>query len=105
MQGLRLSENVVSVTLLQQNDAGGVTPVVLLKNGKKKKRKTSRGLAVVEKVLEQAMDAQKKTTDSYRRRFKASSQKKRDGWLTDMPANVFKAVRDGVRNISLERVI
>ncbi len=106
MQGLRLNNKVRSVTLLQSNTNGEVTPVVLHKRGgKKKKRKTTVGLRVVEKVLEQLMDAQNKTTRSYRRRFKSSSRKKRDGWLVDMPANMVKGVRDGIRVIRMERVV
>jgi hypothetical protein len=105
VQGLRLSSKVRSVTLLQSNSNGEVTAVVLHKDGGKKKRKTSGGLRVVEKVLLQLMDAQKETTDGYRRRFKSSSRKKRDGWLVDMPANMFKAVRDGARTIRLERIV
>ena len=105
MQGLRLRDSISSVTLLQQDADGKVTPIVLHENVKKKPRKTTRGLAIVEKLLLEAMDTQKTVTDSYRRRFKDSSRDKRDGWMMDMPANVYKAVRDGVRGISLERVV
>ena len=104
MQGLRLSGKVVSVTLLQPDGEGESTPVLLYES-KSKKRKTSRVLHVVEMVLEELMDAQKKTITSYQNRFKESSRAKRDGWLIDMPVNVFKAVRDGVRSISLEKVV
>jgi hypothetical protein len=104
VQGLRLSNKVVSVTLLQPNGDGDSTAVLLFES-KKKKSKSTGVLSVVEKVLEELMDAQKKATNSYQKRFKDSSREKRDGWLIDMPTNVFKAVRDGVRNISLERVL
>ena len=46
MQGQRLSANVQTVTLLQQNASGEVTPVTLYKKGSKK-RKTSGGLRVI----------------------------------------------------------
>jgi len=105
VQGLRLSSKVASVTLLQQNASGEVTPVVLFKSEKKKKRRTTVGLRIAENVLEQLLDAGKETATSYRRRFRDSSRAKRDGWLVDMGPNMFKAVRDGARTIRLERII
>jgi hypothetical protein len=104
MQAIRLGNRVVSITVLQQNTAGEVTPVTLFKK-KQKKARSSPILGTVEKVLEQMMDAQMEFMDSYRRRFKDSSKKKRDGWLVDMGPNVFRAVRDGAKKIRVERII
>lgn len=104
MQAIRLGNKVVSVTVLQQNAAGEVTPVVLYEQKKKKARSTP-VLGTLEKVLEQVMDAEIEFTNSYRKRFRDSSRKKRDGWLIDMGPNVFKAARDGLKKIRVERVI
>ena len=104
MQAIRLGNKVVSITVLQQNTSGEVTPVTLFKK-KQKKAKSTPILGTIEKVLEQMMDAQIEFGESYRRRFKDSSQKKRDGWLVDMGPNVFKAFRDGAKKVRLERII
>ena len=104
MQAVRLGNKVVSVTVLQQNGSGEITPVVLFER-KKKKARSSPVLGTIEKVVEQLMDAQIEFMDSYRKRFKDSSRKKRDGWLIDIGPNVFKAARDGLKKIRVERVI
>jgi hypothetical protein len=104
MQAIRLGNKVVSITVLQQNAAGEVTPVVLFEEKQKKSRSTP-VLGTIERILEQMMDAQIEFMDSYRRRFKDSSKKKRDGWLIDIGPNVFRAARDGMKKIRLERLV
>jgi len=104
MQAIRLGNKVVSITVLQQNAAGDVTPVVLFERKQKNSRSTP-VLGTIEKVLEQMMDAEIEFMDSVRRRSKDSSRKKRDGWLVDNGPNVFRAARDGMKKIRVERLV
>jgi hypothetical protein len=104
MQAIRLGNKVVSITVLQQNSAGDVTPVVLFERKQGKARSTP-VLGTIERIIEQMMDAEIEFMDSYRRRFKDSSRKKRDGWLIDIGPNVFRAARDGMKKIRIERLV
>ncbi len=104
MQAIRLGNKVVSITVLQQNAAGEVTPVVLFEQ-KEKRSQSTPVLGTIEKILEQMMDAEMEFMSSYRRRFTDSSRKKRDGWLIDIGPNVFRAVRDGMKKIRVERLV
>jgi hypothetical protein len=104
MQAIRLGNKVVSITVLQQNATGDVTPVVLFERKQSKARSTPI-LGTIEKIFEQLLDADIEFMDSYRRRFKESSQKKRDGWLIDIGPNVFRAARDGMKKIRIERLV
>jgi hypothetical protein len=104
MQAIRLGNKVTRITVLQESPSGEVSGVVLYKR-KRKKRKSTQGLTVIEKALEQMLRADVEFMDSYRRRFRRSSRRKRDGWLIDSVPNVFRAARDGFKKIRLERIV
>ncbi len=104
MQGLRLKRGVTRITLLQQNAAGEVTPVVLFKK-KNKAKKSTWGLGMVEKVIGRALDAQKEAACEMQRRHRSSKRSRRDGWLVEMGPNLFRAVADGGKKLRVDRLL
>jgi Family of unknown function (DUF6312) len=103
MQAPRLSKIASRVILLQTNPAGDVVPVTLFQKNRKKKKST-RGLRGAEVVTKRMADALTASADSFASRFRKSRQRKRDGWLRDMPRNVLEALDSGRKELGLNRL-
>jgi hypothetical protein len=100
----RLSKSVRRVTVLQKDGAGAVTPVVVYKRGRRK-NKTSRAFKPVEKIARSLAQANDSVAGTYLRRHKKSNRKRRDGWVRDMPVNVLRAARQGVKKVEPTRFL
>lgn len=101
---LRLSKSVKRITLLQKDDLGDLTPVVLYESGRKKKKKGTRTLRPLERLVRSFVDADDAARGAYARRHKNSNRKSRDGWALDMPTNVLRATRDGFKKVNPVRL-
>ncbi len=97
---LRLSKGVLRVTRIEKDASGNTTAVTVYKKKGKKRKKTSYELRGVEKRTKRAARAQNTASDSYLKRHKRSNKKK-DGWLTDLPRNVARAGRKGSKKLKL----
>lgn len=100
----RLSGSVRSVTILQKDAHGTVTPVVIFKQARKK-RKGSKLLRPLERATRRVVNAQIQTAQSYRDRHSRSNEKKRDGWIQDLPVNVVRAYQRGGKALKLDRLV
>lgn len=100
----RLSRSVRRVTVLQRDSAGGVTPVVIYKRGRKKKKQTAfvKPFEQFARSLVQASDA---ATGNYLKNHKKSNRKHRDGWVRDSAANVVRASGKGVKKLRLSQFL
>jgi hypothetical protein len=58
---------------------------------KKKRKKQSKGLRFLEKLVRRRAQASQAFSNEYAERHRRSNRKKRDGWLRDLGVNVFKA--------------
>jgi hypothetical protein len=59
-----------------------------------RKRKQSKVVRPLERGLRKAMRRQLDIAQLYLARHERSNRRKRDGWLKDLPLNVYRAVRD-----------
>lgn len=61
--------------------------------GERKSKKQSRGLRPVERRVRKLLEFQSSVIENYLGRHRRSNEKKRDGWLTDLPSNLGRAIR------------
>jgi hypothetical protein len=81
------------------------SPVLVFKlSSGRKRKKSSRGLGPMEKMVRRFSRANAEGSAQYLDRHERSSRKRRDGWLRDLPINVFKARRKGMKRLKLGRM-
>ncbi len=78
--------------------------VYRVKNKKNKKKKGTAGLRFIEKLFRRNARANATMTTEYLDRHKRSNRKRRDGWLSDLPVNMFRARRKGSKRLRLARL-
>jgi hypothetical protein len=61
--------------------------------GKRKTKKQSKGLRPIERQLRKILEFRSDVIDNYLERHRRSNEKRRDGWLSDLPSNMVRAVR------------
>jgi hypothetical protein len=61
--------------------------------GERKTKKQSKGLRPLERHLRKILEFRADVIGNYLDRHHRSNQKKRDGWLSDLPSNMVRAVR------------
>jgi hypothetical protein len=98
MEMLRLSKSVRRITMLQRDPSGGLSPVVLFKRGRKKKKSTA-FIRPFERFTRSLADTADEATGTYLRRHKRSNRKRRDGWVRDLPNNVVRAATKGAMEL------
>ena len=76
--------------------AGDSGPLIVRVRRARKGRKNRRG-GLLEQVVHQAADAAATTATVYLCRHERSNRRKRDGWLRDLPDNVYTATIRGQR--------
>jgi hypothetical protein len=99
-QVLRIKRGTVNAS---GND-GGNAILVYRVGSKGKKKKGTRGLGIFEKMLRRSADANKTMASEYLDRHKRSNRKRRDGWVRDLPVNVFRARGKSMKRLQLGRL-
>jgi Family of unknown function (DUF6312) len=94
----RLTKSVRQITVLQRDGSGALSPVVVFKR-RRSKKKSTRLLRPLEKSTRSIAEATDAFTGSYLKRHKRSNRKHRDGWLRDVPGNNVKATRKALKKI------
>lgn len=61
--------------------------------GERKTKKQSRSLRPMERELRKILEFQSDVIENYLGRHQRSNEKRRNGWLRDMPRNMMRAVR------------
>jgi hypothetical protein len=100
----RLSKSVRRVTVIQKDSAGILTPVVVYKRGRRKKKGT-RAFRPAERIARSLVKANNAAARTAWRRYKKSNRKRKDGWVRDMPINILRAARQGVKNVDPTRFL
>jgi len=90
MDELDLPKSVRSVTILQ-----GDKPTVIYKE--KTKKKGLKVLRPIHNALKTMADAQKATLETLVDEMDRSDLKKKDGWLRDLPRNLRKSTKRGLK--------
>jgi hypothetical protein len=93
----RVSSSVRRITLLRKDAFGVVVPVPLYERSTSKKG--TRSVKFFERSARRVAKGQLKIAESYLSRHEKSNQKKKDGWLRDFNANVFKASQKGLKQL------
>jgi hypothetical protein len=97
MKEVRLNSAVKRITVLKKDDATGkFTAVAVYQQGRKRKKRT-RGLRFIEKMVRRLSKARATAAGTYNARHERSNRKKRDGWLKDLIPNMVKAQRKGIK--------
>jgi ribosomal protein L20 len=100
----RLSRSVSRISVFDRDSRGSLRPVVLFDRRKKKKKQT-KGLRPVERIVRTVADANDAVASTYARRHRRSNRKRRDGWLRDMLVNVNRAGNKGLKEYEVSRVL
>ena len=87
------------------SDPASDVKVLVFKKKSKKKYKRSRGTKQIEEAARRMVDSNGTILTTYLKRHKASNRKSRDGWVKDMPINVFKANQKAVHRIKPLKVL
>jgi hypothetical protein len=99
----RLSRSVRRITILERDANGDVTPSVVFKRDRGRK-KSSAAIRPFERVVRAYADSGEALTRTYLRRHKKSNRKRRDGWLRDYLLNATKAGRKGINELDPGRL-
>lgn len=81
------------VTVIRRDGAGRVVSREAY-GEERKTKKQSRHLRPSERGIRALVELQARVAENYLDRHQRSNEKRRDGWLRDMPRNVFRAVKD-----------
>ncbi len=100
----RLSRKIRRITVFGRDITGSLRPVVLFDRRKKKKKQT-KGLKPVERLVRTVVDANDAFGSTYAKRHRRSNKKRRDGWLKDMASNVAKAGNKGRKEFEVSRFL
>ena len=100
----RLSRSVRRITIFDRDSTGSLRPVVLF-DRKRKKKKQSKGLRPVERVVRALADANDAVAGTYVRRHRRSNRKRKDGWLRDLAVNLGRAGNKGGKELEVSRVL
>ncbi|MDJ1175540.1 hypothetical protein [Roseofilum capinflatum] len=87
-----MAEKAKSVVVLESDeDFGGEVHTLEGRSPKKKKKKKKQDLKGPEKMVFKMAKQFDKATSEYRDRHEKSNEKKKNGWIKDLPKNYTKA--------------
>ena len=105
MADLRMVDSVRRVVKLETDASGNVRPVEIYRRADAKKRKGTRLLRPMDRLMRRVVRAQQAAANTYLERHAKSNDKKRDGWLRDLGNNVYRASLKGQKALKLNRLI
>ena len=100
----RLSKTVRRMIAFDRDVTGRLRPVVLVDRRRKKKKQT-RGLRPLERMVRTVSNANDAFAGTYARRHRRSNRKRKDGWLRDSLVNVAKAANKGRKKLKVSRIL
>jgi hypothetical protein len=92
------------ITIFDRDATGSLRPVVVYKRRRGKKKQT-KGLRPVERLVRTVADANDAMASTYRRRHRRSNRKRRDGWVRDALVNLAKAGNKGRKELGVSKVL
>jgi hypothetical protein len=93
----------IRVTVLDRN-ADGALFVKSTTPGQQKKKST-KGLGLIEKIVRTGTEVGTATAESYLARHKKSNEEEKDGWIKDAPVNVVRASLKGIKKVKVRRFL
>ena len=92
------------ITIFDRDATGSLRPVVVY-NRRRKKKKQTKGLKPIERVVRTFADANDAMASTYVRRHRRSNRKRRDGWIRDALVNAAKAGNKGRKELQDTRIL
>jgi hypothetical protein len=91
------------VTILSRN-ADGTLSVKGEAVAERSKKKGTKGLNLVERIVRTGASVGATAANSYLARHKNSNEKKKDGWLKDAPVNMVRSGLKGAKKIKVRSI-
>ncbi len=104
MSDLRFSGSVKRVVQLTRTASGEIVPEVLYEREGRRGKKGSAMLKPVDRLVKRVVEAQEASASKYLARHARSNDKRRDGWLSDLPVNLVRAGRAGRKALKVQRL-
>lgn len=105
MSELRFSSAVQRVVQLQPDGNGNLVAVELYRKADARGKKGSALARPFDRALRRLAQAQEASAERYLERHDRSNAKRRDGWLTDLNDNLWRASRKGLKTLKLRRLV
>ncbi len=81
------------VTVVKRDERGRTVHREAYEAEGRSRRRSSRTLKPVERGIREMLEFERRVLDNYLDRHARSNRESRDGWIVDMPSNVYRAVR------------
>lgn len=94
-----MAKGVERVIVLRQREGGRVEPHLVYKATKRKRKQQSSSLRWLEGATHDAADMASTGANTYLILHKRSNRQKPDGWLRDLPDNLWTAAMEGKRRL------
>ena len=92
------------VTVLGKN-ADGTPAVKTVLAPPEPRKKGTKGLSLIEKVVRTTAEVGTAAGNTYLERHEKSNAKEKDGWVKDAPVNVIKAGLKGIKKVKISRFL
>ncbi len=92
------------ITIFDRDATGSLRPVVIY-NRRSKKKKQTKGLKPIERIVRSLADANDAVASTYVSRHRRSNRKRKDGWLRDALVNLSKAGDKGRKELQDTRLL
>jgi len=93
----------VRVTILDRSADGTLSVKSTTKSSQKKK--STKGLGLIEKIVRTGAEAGTAAAGSYLARHKKSNEEEKDGWVKEAPVNVVRASLKGIKKVKVSRFL
>jgi len=100
----RLGKQIKKITVFERDTAGSLRPVVVFRRRRSKKKQT-RALKPIERLVRTMSDSNDNFASAYARRHRKSNRRNRNGWLRDLPLNLSRAATKGIKEYDLVRLV
>lgn len=93
---LRLRSDVSEVTVIRWDDHGRTTSRTAFRRTRKRKKGTF-PVSTIGTIVRRIAQGQRAAMDLYLQRHDEANREQGDGWVRDLPYNVYRATRRGVK--------
>ena len=100
----RLGKQIKKITVFERDAAGSLRPVVVF-NRRRSKKKQTRALKPIERLVRTVSDGNDNFASAYAKRHRKSNRKNRNGWLRDLPLNLSRSATKGIKEYDLVRLV
>ena len=96
MNTLNVAKSIKRIVVVHR-DPSGFASTTLIHGRRRRKKKQSKGLRALEKMMRKAAKARRAGADEYLKRHKRANERKKNGWARKLPLNAMKAQRKSLK--------